>query len=242
MNTTDEPMWDDADSAQFLEHADVFVPRRGEQFHVVCSLLRDLRHPSVLELACGDGALTEQVARWCPDVEVTAFDSSEMMLAVARRRLAAHAARVRLVRADLRESRWRRGRYGAVVTSLAVHHLGHEAKRQLFSAVYDLLRPGGIFVQCDLIDPATHVTRALAAQLWDEVVLQQGARHPGGRAAVEAFEAARWNTFRFPDPVDQPAAVHAQLGWLVEAGFEGVDVCWATAGHAVLTASRTETR
>jgi len=242
VNTIAEPEWDQADTATFLRYADVFVPRRREQFRVICTLVRDLPHPSVLELACGDGALTEEITRLHPNVAVTAIDASATMLAAAQRRLADVAARVRLVRADLRDLRWQTGRYGAVVTSLAVHHLDHDAKRRLFGSIFELLHPGGIYVQCDLIEPATDANRRVAAQLWDAIVVEQAAGAPGGDAATEAFRETRWNTFSFPDPVDQPAPVHSQLGWLADAGFGGVDVCWAAAGHAVLTATRGQAR
>ncbi|MDG6106946.1 class I SAM-dependent methyltransferase [Dactylosporangium aurantiacum] len=238
MNTNTTPAWDESDTAAFLRYADVFVPRRAEQFRIVCALLRDLPHPSVLELGCGDGALTETIIRQRPDIAVTAVDAAGTMLAAARRRLADVPAHVRFVHADLRDQHWRTGRYGAVVTSLAVHHLDDDAKRHLFGSVLEMLRPGGIYVQCDLIEPAAEVTRRVAAEQWDHLVEEQAATAPAGREAADAFHDSQWNTFRYPDPVDQPAPVSAQLGWLAAAGFEGVDVCWAAAGHAVLAATR----
>jgi tRNA (cmo5U34)-methyltransferase len=238
VNTSTESTWDESDTAMFLRHADVFVPRRGEQLRVVCALLRDLPHPSVLELGCGDGALTETIARRWPDIAVTAVDASATMLSAARRRVEDVAARIQFVRADLRDLHWRTGRYGAVVTSLAVHHLDDDAKQRLFGSVFNLLHPGGIYVQCDLIEPATDLTRRVAAQQWDDLVQEQAAAAPAGGAAADAFQETRWNTLRFPDPVDQPAPVSAQFGWLAGAGFGGVDVCWAVAGHAVITATR----
>ena len=44
----------------------------------------------------------------------------------------------------------------------------------------------------------------------------------------------RWNIYYHPDPVDKPSTLPEQLRWMEEAGFEGVDVFWARAGHALL--------
>jgi tRNA (cmo5U34)-methyltransferase len=57
--------------------------------------------------------------------------------------------------------------------------------------------------------------------------------HGDGRAH-ELFVGERWNIYEYPDPMDKPSTLPEQLGWLEEAGFEGVDVFWARAGHALL--------
>ncbi len=44
----------------------------------------------------------------------------------------------------------------------------------------------------------------------------------------------RWNIYDYPDPVDKPSTLLEQLRWMEGAGFEGVDVFWARAGHALL--------
>ncbi|MEV0927704.1 class I SAM-dependent methyltransferase [Streptomyces spongiicola] len=124
------------------------------------------------------------------------------------------------------------GPYGAVVTSLAVHHLDDRAKQALYRRVRAALAPGGAFVMADLVSPVGPAPLALAAARWDAEV---AAADP---AATLPFESARWNTFRFPDPVDRPTGVGEHLTWLARAGFADADVCWLYAGHAVFHSRR----
>ena len=41
--------WQDDDTALFVRYGDAFVPRRKEQFDVVCDLLAALPRPDVLD-------------------------------------------------------------------------------------------------------------------------------------------------------------------------------------------------
>ncbi|WP_280246789.1 class I SAM-dependent methyltransferase [Nocardia abscessus] len=233
--------WTADDTELFCTYGDAFVPRRGEQYAAICASIDPLLEQAVLELGCGAGLLTAAILQSQPAAVVTALDSSESMLAMARRQVAHFADRVSLCRGDLRDSAWCSGRYGAVVTSLAVHHLDDEAKRDLMRAVYDLLVPGGVFVQADLIRPATPATTTLAAATWDASVADQSVELFGNNQAHIAFQRSRWNTFRFPDPVDQPATVVDNVLWLRRIGFGGIDVPWAFAGHAIVSAVRPAT-
>ncbi|MEU4711165.1 methyltransferase domain-containing protein [Nocardia salmonicida] len=230
--------WTPDDSELFNTYGEAFVPRRREQFAMLCALIDPLPTPSVLELGCGTGLLTAEILRAYPAAVVTAIDSSETMLAEASRRLAPFGDRSDLRTVDLLDRAWRTGTYGAVVTSLAVHHLDDVQKRDLIQAVYDRLAPGGVFAQADLTRPATPRITTLAAATWDASVGDQSIELFGDDEALDAFRRSRWNTFHFPDPVDRPATLVHTIGWLHEAGFVGIDVPWAFAGHTVLSAMR----
>ncbi|MEV7218409.1 class I SAM-dependent methyltransferase [Streptomyces sp. NPDC093681] len=227
--------WLDDDTALFVRYGDAFVPRRTEQFDIVCDLLGELPRPSIVELGCGDGRLTERLLGRLHHTRVAAVDASAGMLALARTRLAGFTGRVTLRRAAMEEdTALADGPHGAVVTSLAVHHLDDRAKQALYRRVRGVLAPGGVFVMADLVAPVGPAPLALAAARWDAEV------HAADPAAAVPFESARWNTFRYPDPVDRPSPVGAHLNRLARAGFRDVDVCWLYAGHAVFHARRPE--
>lgn len=103
---------------------------------------------AVLELGVGTGETALRVLTRHPDAHWFGIDASEPMLARARERLPG---------ADLRLGRLEDalpgGPFDLVVSTLAVHHLHADAKRDLFRRIGRVLRPGGRFVLADLVVP-----------------------------------------------------------------------------------------
>lgn len=221
-----------------MQYGDVFVPRRGEQFAVICALLEHLPLASVLELGCGTGALTAEILSSRPTLTITAIDGSTAMLELAKDRLTSFHHRVTLLSADLGDRSWRSGNFGAIVSCLAVHHLVDDQKYELLRDIYRMLAPGGVFVNADLSLPAQPATVELAAAQWDACAAVQSVEEFGNSLAYNTFKKTRWNTHRYPDPVDHPTTLASSLRWLTEIGFEGTDVPWAFGGHSVVTATR----
>jgi tRNA (cmo5U34)-methyltransferase len=84
----------------------------------------------------------------------------------------------------------------AVVSALAIHHLEDARKRALFGEIHALLRPGGVFVNLDLVSAAT----------------------------TEQHERFRLTIGRLhDDPADRLAGLCEQLGWMHKAGFSDAD-------------------
>jgi tRNA (cmo5U34)-methyltransferase len=232
--------WGVSDTELFARFADAFVPRRREQLAVVCELLTAMPSFEVLDLGCGEGLLSLEVLRRFPEARVTALDASSEMLELAARTLTDFGDRVRLVQAKLEDILWREGRFGAIITSLAVHHLDGPAKQKLYADLHRMLVPSGVFVMIDLLQPATLTTRRLAACWWDQEVKRASHELYGGPEAFEAFRDSEWNYFLLsePDPVDKPSRLVEHVDWLRDAGFVDVDVSWVVAGHAVIVATR----
>jgi trans-aconitate methyltransferase len=102
----------------------------------------------------GYGAIAEEIVTRYPHSALTCVDGSEEMVKLARERLVKYGSRVQLRLADLAHSDWRAGLDGplhAVVSGLAIHHLADERKRQLYFELFDLLAPGGIFLNDDMV-------------------------------------------------------------------------------------------
>jgi tRNA (cmo5U34)-methyltransferase len=240
-DATSTESWSASSTEMFVKYGQAYVPRRPEQISTVCDLLGDLPVPHVLDLCCGEGLLAQEYLRRTPDGRVTLLDGSAEMLAAAQRRLAPFGDRFAQVQADIADRDWRvAGRYGGVMTSLAVHHLNADGKQQLYRDLHDLLPPGGVFVMADLIEPTGPVARGVAAQAWERSVAEESERLFGTDEALAAFREVGWNYYRQPGPdsFDMPSSITEHLTWLNAAGFAEVDVAWLYAGHAIFTAKR----
>jgi tRNA (cmo5U34)-methyltransferase len=239
--------WSDEDTSAFLEAADVFVPRRDEQVEVVLGLLPDVAASGlVVDLCCGDGTLARAVLGRFPHSCVLALDASQRMLDRARLQAGADAPRLQARLFQLEERHWRKHvpPAGAVMSSLAIHHLDDEAKRDLYVDVASMLVPGGVFVMADIVRPGSELGRRLAAAQWDFAVKSRSLAASGSLAGFERFQELRWNWFAHEEasPGDHPATVREHLDWLTEAGFAGADIHWMHAGHAIIAAHRRGSR
>jgi putative AdoMet-dependent methyltransferase len=102
----------------------------------------------VLELGSGTGNLSELIAS-CG--ELVSVDVSENMEAIATRKVR-HLANRRFIKADILEAFSQElGKFDAVISTYAVHHLTDQEKRRLFALVFDHLLPGGAAVFGDLM-------------------------------------------------------------------------------------------
>lgn len=236
------PVWNESLSRTFLDVGRYYVPDRERQIKLICDLIPARpERVRILELCCGEGLLAEALlSRW-PAAEITALDGSAEMLARARTRLAPMGSRASTGMFDLGAADWRKltAPVDAVVSSLAIHHLDGEQKRQLFADVFRMLSHGGVFVIADLILPDAESALALAADEWDETVRERSLSIDGNMAAYERFRESQENIFRYPDPMDKPSPLFDQMKWLEQAGFEHVDVFWIKAGHAIFGGRKT---
>ncbi|HEX9623448.1 MAG TPA: methyltransferase domain-containing protein [Streptosporangiaceae bacterium] len=241
MSDTTSEAWSIFDTEMFVKYGQACVPRRPEQISTVCDLLAELPVAHVLDLCCGEGLLSQEYLRRTPQARVTLLDGSAEMLQAAATRLAPFGDRFTQVQADIADRDWRvAGRYGGVMTSLAVHHLDADGKQQLYRDLHGMLPPGGVFVMADLIEPTGPVARGVAADAWEQSVAEESRRLFGTDEALVAFRQTEWNYFRQPGPdsFDMPSSVAEHLTWLSAAGLAEVDLVWLYAGHAIFTAKR----
>jgi len=167
---------------------------------------RDARR--ILDLGTGDGRLLALLQIDRPGMHGVGLDFSELMLDAARKRFAGDE-RVKLVEHNLVQPLPALGRFDAVVSSMAIHHLEHDRKRSLYGEVFELLEPGGVFANFEHVASATRRLHLM-------------------------FFAAIDEPLEHEDPSDRLLDVETQLGWLREHGFDDVDCYWKWLEMALL--------
>jgi tRNA (cmo5U34)-methyltransferase len=221
-------------AASFAERRRLLIPLLEVQEDVIRRLLARNERPisRFLDIGCGDGALSEVLLGSVPRSEGVLVDLSEPMLERAAAQLAGHAGRWRAVRADLNDPAWREelpsGRYDAVISGLAIHHLPPERKRTLFAELLVLLEPGGLFVNMDYV-----AIDGPLRGVFDEEMLAAAVR-----AERESGGTRSEHEVDLEDDDDRPDTVEDQLRWLRDAGFEQVEVHFKWAEAAVYGGAR----
>lgn len=198
----------DAAAAEYDAWVRKALPSYDELFGVAAELLPYERSASieVADLGAGSGLFSERLAAAFPNARFDLVDASSEMLERARRRFTGEPGRFTFRELDLAQFR-EAGRYDAVVSSLAIHHLEHGEKRALFERVFAALRPGGVFVNVDQVrgEPP------FGELYWDTWLAK--VRAAGAPEAQIEASIARRREF------DRDATLSEQLDWLLAAGF-----------------------
>lgn len=204
-------LWTSSEHANnYLERADRISHRTEGEAALLEFIAPGTRR--ILDLGTGDGRLLALVRQRHPDADPVAVDFSPAMLAAVRKRFA-EDPRVSVVEHNMDAPLPSLGKFDAVISSFAIHHLVHERKRALYSEIFSLLSPGGVF--CNLEHVASPTQR-----LHEEFLHRIGF------------------TVETEDPSNKLLDVETQLQWLREIGFVDVDCHWKWRELALLTGIR----
>jgi tRNA (cmo5U34)-methyltransferase len=204
-------LWTSTEHARdYLERADSISHRTEGEAALLEFIPAGTRR--ILDLGTGDGRLLGLVRGKVPDSEAVAVDFSPAMLEAARHRFAGESS-VSVVAHNMDEPLPALGKFDAVISSFAIHHLVHERKRALYTEIYGLLNVGGAF--CNL----EHVA-SVSPRLHQEFLERIGF------------------TVKTEDPSNKLLDVETQLGWLREIGFVDVDCHWKWRELALLVGVR----
>ena len=211
-------------SRGYVDNADVFIVERRRMLAVLQSFYRHFMKngtcKTILDLGCGDGIVTAAIAEAGGPISATLVDGSEDMIAKAKARLTGlsdaryvHASFQKILRENQLE-----GPYDFIVSSLAIHHLKLDEKTALFKKAYSLLKPGGHFVNIDVVLAPSEKLEQWYLALWKEWIDERkrtlgitGSQFDG---IIKQYKDAEEN---------KPDTLNDQLNALTAAGFKDVD-------------------
>lgn len=190
-------LWSSAEHAlDYLRRADS-IPRRVEGEATLLEFIPE-SPKRILDLGSGAGRLLALVRAARPRAEFVALDFSPTMLAELQR-LFGNDPAVAIVAHDFDQPLPAMGRFDAVLSSFAIHHVRHERKRAIYREIFAMLEPGGVFCNLEHVASPT----------------------PGLHRAF--LKALSWED---EDPSNKLLDLETQLRWLREIGFADVDCQW----------------
>lgn len=214
----------DAHASQYDELRRKLIPCFDDFYSIPISLLDAKKEaPVVLDIGAGTGLLSGFLKEKFPKAEFDLIDLSEKMLNVAKERLGDDS--VNYIVADYTQYPFER-KYDIVISSLSIHHLTEEEKRDLYATIFEILHDDGVFVNADQVLGHTPVVDALYKEDWRCKIENSG-------LTEEELQAAYTRT-----KLDKMSTLADQLQWLQESGFVEVDCVYKYYNFVVLLAKK----
>jgi SAM-dependent methyltransferase len=202
-------LWSSADHAlEYLRRADS-IPHRVEGEATLLEFMPTAPR-RILDLGSGGGRLLSLVKAARPHASFVALDFSPAMLETLKKLFASQSA-ITVVAHDLVNPLPALGEFDAIVSSFAIHHVPHLRKRSLYAEIFELLSPGGVFLNLEHVaSPTLHLH-------------------------AEFLKAIAMGT---EDPSNKLLSLETQLTWLRELGFIDVDCHWKWRELALLAGTK----
>lgn len=164
--------------------------------------------PQVLDIGAGTGLFAGFLLKRYPEARLTLIDISEKMLDVAKLRF--KDKKVNYIAADYATYHFTE-KYDIIISALSIHHLEDPQKKKLYQTCFDILNPGGLFINADQARAYSPYIEDLNKRTWKSGIAANGLPKAELEACYERMK------------LDKEAPLDEQLNWLKKAGFSDVD-------------------
>lgn len=215
--------WAESEFSQnYRDAANIFLPCRSQFIETTKSFFEHYisqnTKAKVLDLGCGDGLFIQELLKSFSPAKVMLVDGSNEMLDAAKERLGNQSNlffskasfQELLINDSLNEN------FDFIYSSLAIHHLTFQEKKNLYTYIYNHLSTDGCFVHYDVVVPPSEKLESYYISMWRKWIK----KHPAIEKRKELIsipEGYKDNQDNTPDTLD------SQLKALQEIGFKDVD-------------------
>jgi SAM-dependent methyltransferase len=198
---------------------------------------------AILDLGCGNGILGRFLLDQFPSARAMFVDFSEPMLDAVRDNVS-NMPQATIAKADFSRPQWVESvqshrPFDIVVSGFAIHHQPDKRKHILYSEIFDLLSPGGVFLNLEHVASATEA----GEHLFDEFFVDHLHKFHGRSDPKASREDIANVYYKRPDKKENILApVDLQCQWLRDIGFADVDCFFKVFELAIFGGRRTSNR
>ena len=177
----------------------------------------------ILDIGCGDGILGRMLMDIYPSAQLYFLDFSEPMLNAVQSKVA-NSNRVIIRQADFSSPDWSiatdNQQFDIVISGFAIHHQPDDRKYALYREIYNILSPGGVFLNMEHVKSTSQAGEILFDDLFVDNLFKF---HKISNPDITRVEIEK-NFYNRPDKSENILApVDMQCNWLREIGFNDVD-------------------
>jgi tRNA (cmo5U34)-methyltransferase len=227
-------------SKTFLEGVRGAIPGAELQFAVIGKIVQGwcINPKSILDLGCGDGILGKYLLTRFPSASGHFLDFSDPMLDAARDNLKSLRTAT-ITKADFSTSSWldcisEYQPIDVVVSGFAIHHQPDERKQRLYSEIFDLLAPSGVFLNLEHVASSSRSGEVLFDEFFIDHLFEF---HSKANPSANREIIAQYYHGRQDKKENILAPVDIQCEWLRAIGFQNVD-CFFKAFELALFGGR----
>jgi tRNA (cmo5U34)-methyltransferase len=228
----DYTIWKNKTVAEnFLKGVRNAIPLATEQIDCLLRIIRLTRSPvkCFLDLGCGSGILGKAIANQDPHARGVFVDISESMLQTARDSMDNTEQKYTFLLEDFGSQIWYEKlkqitsfdvSFDVIVSGFAIHHQPDRRKQEIYHEIYDLLNPGGIFLNLEHVASYSALGEAAFDELFIDALYEY---HVQQKSKLEHQEIAQQYYNRHDKNANILSLVDTQCTWLRDIGFVDVD-------------------
>ncbi len=195
-------------------------------------------HPRILDLGSGPGDVTAGILALVPHARACLMDVSDEMIRISRDRFRGNE-NIRIARHNLNDdllAAMPERDFDAVVSCLAIHHIAFDKRVGLYASIREILKPDGVFINCDEFRSESSVVDQWEIDSWIEGI---ASRVKEQQKIDMPFDEVRKTTLALSQKMeDKPGTIWEMQRDMREAGFVSVDCVWKYLNFAILIAEK----
>jgi tRNA (cmo5U34)-methyltransferase len=212
---------------QYLKGIRGAIPLAEYQIKIMLYLVGQVlpRLKSFLDLGCGDGILGRAILSDYPKAKGIFLDFSDTMIEAARKKTPANNKNLVFITEDYGKPAWvksvaKHGRQDLVISGFSIHHQKDPRKKAIYREIFNLLKPGGLFLNLEHVASATPWLHRIVDEFFIDSLYEF---HLSLDPNTKRKAIARQHYSNPCKKANILTPVEKQCRWLREIGFKEVD-------------------
>ncbi|MDY6931634.1 MAG: class I SAM-dependent methyltransferase [Halobacteriota archaeon] len=192
--------WTGSEVSEYDKNQVLFVEYKSDINRSIARIAKyhseknEILSPTILDIGCGPGTLSQELLEFIPGCEVTGVDSSEGMVHASLDKLRKYVPHgYKAVLSNFNEEDFFSAvipqEFDLIVSSLALHYVSDERKSALFKEIHKHMKENGLFIACIGNLSKNPQTREMEEVFKAEYAYENAMKKSGNNLTIQSFES-----------------------------------------------------